>query len=157
MKNIKNILKVSLLFFVMFIFYDVDAKAITSSYNYLDSTTLNYVQNIYEREEYKYGLLSTELEGTNYNYITYYYLCLTNDEIDSSSALSSNAKCDTFYRFHRQNNNYYIDKLEDDELKVSNSIFYIYNSKNYIIVSLLFIMAIIMTVSLLYFCLKDLF
>lgn len=161
MKNLRNTLKHSfrlLLIVVLSTFATTvaSAKTITSSSNFIDDTVINYANNIYDREDYKSYLLAQEyINNGTYNYTTYYYLCLTNEKIDTSSTLNVNATCDVVYRYYRINNVYVSEKLSDKELNVSNSIYYTKTGKNYVIEKLLITISIgILTFYLTYVLLK---
>ena len=143
MNNLKNILKHSfrlLLIVVLSTFATTvaSAKTISQSSNFIDDSVITYADNIYEREDYKYYLLSQEyINNGSYNYTTYHYLCLTNEKIDTTNTLNVSSSCDTFYRYYRSNSIYNIEKLNDNELNVNNSIYYTKSSKNYFIEKLL--------------------
>lgn len=161
MNNLKNTLKHSfrlLLIVVLSTFATTvaSAKTITSSSNFIDDTVINYANNIYDREDYKSYLLAQEyINNGTYNYTTYYYLCLTNEKIDTSNTLNVNATCDVVYRYYRNNNIYVSEKLSDKELNVINSIYYTKTGKNYVIEKLLITISIgILTFYLTYVLLK---
>lgn len=143
MNNLKNTLKHSfrlLLIVVLSTFATTvaSAKTISQSSNFIDDSVITYANNIYEREDYKYYLLAQEyINNGSYNYITYYYLCLTNEKIDATNTLNVSSSCDTLYRYYRSNSIYNIEKLNDNELNVNNSIYYTKSCKNYVIEKLL--------------------
>jgi len=143
MNNLKNILKHSfrlLLIVVLSAFSTkvVSAKTINQSSNFIDDSVITYANNIYDREDYKSYLLAQEyINNGTYNYTTYYYLCLTNETIDTSDTLNVKASCDVVYRYYRNNNVYVNEKLTDKELNISNSIYYTKTGKNYVIEKLL--------------------
>lgn len=148
MNNLKNIVKHSfrlLLIVVLSTFATTvaSAKTINQSSNFIDESIINYANNIYEREDYKNYLLAQEyINNGSYNYYTYYYLCLTNDKIDTTNSLNVSSSCDVLYRYYRNNNTYNIEKLNDKELSVNESIYYIKSSKNYVIEKLLITISI---------------
>ena len=148
MSNLKNIVKYSfrlLLIVVLSTFATTvaSAKIINQSSNFIDESIINYANNIYEREDYKNYLLAQEyINNGSYNYYTYYYLCLTNDKIDTTNTLNVSSSCDVLYRYYRNNNTYNIEKLNDKELNVNESIYYTKSSKNYVIEKLLITISI---------------
>lgn len=143
MNNLKNIVKYSFSFILVAVLSTfatkvASAKTITQSTNYIDANTMAYFKNLYEREDYKNYLVSTEyVTSGSYNNITYYYVCLTNDKIDTSNTLNVSSNCNKMYRFYRSNSIYYLEKVNDNKLVVNNSIYYAENGKNYILEKLL--------------------
>lgn len=129
MNNIKDLLKNSfrlLLIVVLSTFATqvASAKTISNSVNFADSTRLDYFKNLYLSSEYKNYLLS--IENTNSGYSTYstYYICLTNSKIEVNSSLSASSSCDVMYFYHRDSNNYVLEKYNDNSLVVTNSVYY---------------------------------
>lgn len=164
MPNITNILKRSLrllLFaFLCFSFtYHVNAKTISQSSSFIDSSTRDYFNDVYVREEYKYSILASEyVQNTgSYNSYTYYYLCLTNDKPNVGDTMNLNATCDKLYRYHRNSSVYDIEKLTDNELKVSNAIYYFSDNKQYFLTTYLFILVLFLLVFLFYVIIRDIF
>lgn len=101
------------------------AKTISNNYNYLDTSRLEFFNNIYMRSNYKSYLLATEQTSTGYNNYTSYYYCLSNDIIDTTNTLNTTLNCDKLYRYFRNTNSeYVIEEVNDNELKVQNSIYY---------------------------------
>lgn len=119
-----------------------DAKTVSSSYNYLDESTLNYVENIYARSNYKYSVVANEYISSGYNYISYYYICLTNDSLDTTNTTSITSNCEELYRFYRTNNAYSFETISDNSLIVNNSIYYYFDNKNYFSDSIIYIICI---------------
>lgn len=163
MTDLLSMLKVSIKAFLIagfcLVATDVaEAKTLNTSSSFIDQSTFNYFSDVYEREDYKYGIFSSEyIQNTGYNYTTYYYLCLTNSDIDISNTSSVNASCDKLIRYHRSNNVYETELLNDNKLIINDSIYYYFNDKQYIIEVCLFILALFMTVSFLYIVIKDVF
>ncbi len=123
------------------------AKALTISDNLLpiSDSQLNYLKNVYERSNYKNYVITSNRINNNYNTITYYYLCLTNDDLDLSSATSLTSNCNEFYRYNSTNNNYEMIKLNDTELILNNSVYYSSYFKNNIDTNILIIITIILS------------
>lgn len=164
MHNIQNIwkksYKVLIVTFFSFIFINsVSAKTISSSSAFIDSSTRDYFNNVYEREDYKYSILSSEyvLNTSGYGSITYYYQCLTNERPDVSDTKSLDSSCDKLYRFYRNNSVYDIEELSDSKLQVSNAIYYLQDSKHYLTTTYIIILVILVGILLLYLVIKDLF
>ncbi len=143
MNNIKNILKYSfrLLLIVGFSTFATkvaSAKTINQSTDVINDNILKYFENVYEREDYKNYLLASEyVNNGGYNYTTYYYMCLTNEKIDTSNTLNVTSSCEKTYRYYRSNNVYVLEKINDNSITVNNSIYYVYQIKTYIIEKLL--------------------
>ena len=164
MNIIKNIwklnLKACLVAFFSFIFaFSVNAKTIDSSSAFIDSSTRDYFNNIYEREEYKYSILSSEYitNSSGYGSTTYYYLCLTDNRPDTSTTENIQSTCDKLYRFHRTSSIYDIEHLSDSNFKVVNGIYYLQDSKHYLTTTYLIILCILVGIFLLYKIISDLF
>lgn len=161
MKNMKSIWKYSFKALLIAVFSVVacshaDAKTVTDSYNYLDTNSLNYYQNVYMREDYKYSILTSEYVNLgSYNTVTYYYLCLTNTEVDVSNTSNVNATCDKLYQYYRQNNVYHVEKLEDSNLSINDSLYYYQDSKHYVNYTFLFIIAIFVVALFLFLVIKS--
>lgn len=130
MNNLKSILKHSfrLLLIVVLSTFATDvasAKTINGSMTFLDSNTLTYFENIYERENYKNYVLASEYVNVgSYNYTNYYYLCLTNDNVDSTDTMNINVSCDKLFLSYRLNNTQNLSLLSDDNLNVIDSVYY---------------------------------
>lgn len=134
MQNMKSILRHSfrlLLIVVLSTFATMvaSAKTITSTSNIIDTSTLEYFENIYKRSNYKNYVMASEYvqTGTSYNYITYYYLCLSNEKINVTDPVNVNASCDLLYRSYRNSNTYILEKVIDNTLRVNNNIYYTNN------------------------------
>lgn len=136
MNNLKSILKhsftiVLLLVLSTFATDVASAKTIYQSNSFIDSNILDYFDNVYKRENYKNYLLATEyVQISQYSYTTYYYMCLTNDSIDTSNTLSVSSSCDKMYVYYRQNNVYTLESYNDSSLTVQNSVYYSVTNKN---------------------------
>lgn len=163
MRNTRNILRIStvlaLCFFSFLFTYDVNAKTISSSNSFIDTNTRDYFYDVYDRQSYSFSILSSEYvyNGTGYGSTTYYYLCLTNDKPDVSSMADVNASCDKLYRFHRDGSTYDFELLSDTNLTVSNSIYYFVDSKHFLHIAYLVIIAVLLGVLVFYLIFKDLF
>lgn len=101
-------------------------KAMTISDNLrtINETQLEMLENIYNRSNYKYYVISSEYDSTNYNNYTNYYLCLTNEYFDVSNPMNLNATCDKQYKYSYISGSYSLEELSDTELNLSNSIYY---------------------------------
>lgn len=127
--NMKSILKHSFCIFAIVFCVSATpvahAKTIDSNYTYLDSSRLEFFNNIFLRTSFNSYLLASEVITSGYSNYTNYYFCLSNDLIDTNDVLNTNLNCDEFYRYYRVNNNEYtIEKITDDKLIVNNSIYY---------------------------------
>ncbi len=101
------------------------AKTVTNNYTYIDSSRLDFFNNIYMRSNYKSYLLATEITSSGYNNYTSYYYCLSNDIIDTTDTLNTTLNCDKLYRYVRNSSNEYVlEPITDTELKVIDSIYY---------------------------------
>lgn len=134
MNNIKDLLKNSfrlLLIVVLSTFATsvASAKTISNSVNFADSTRLDYFENLYLNSEYKNYLLSIESISSGYSSYSYYYICLTNSDIEISSSLSASSSCDKMYTYYRDSNsNYVLSEYNDNNLVVNNSVYYVSNN-----------------------------
>lgn len=130
--NIKNILKrVSFCILLLSVFSLVatevaEAKTITNSTNFANSTQLDYFDNLYKRSGYKYYLLGLD-NSSDYNYYNDYYICLTNESFSLTDEFNTKAYCSELYRYYRGNNTYNLVKVDDNTLEFSNSVFYTSN------------------------------
>lgn len=128
--NIKNILKkVSFCLLLISVFSLVatevaEAKTITNSTNFANSTQLEYFNNLYKRSGYKYFLLG--LDNTD-NYYNDYYICLTNESYTITNEFNTKANCAELYRYYRSNSSYNLSKINDNTLEFKNSVFYTSN------------------------------
>lgn len=128
--NIKNILKkVSFCLLLISVFSLVatevaEAKTITYSTNFANSTQLEYFNNLYKRSGYKYFLLG--LDNTD-NYYNDYYICLTNESYTITDEFNTKANCAELYRYYRSNSSYNLSKINDNTLEFKNSVFYTSN------------------------------
>lgn len=164
MCSLKSIWKVSFKALLIAVFCLVatdvaEAKTITSSNSFIDSNSLNYFQNIYEREEYKYSILASEyVQYTgSYNSTTYYYLCLTDSAVDVSNTSNVSATCNKLYQYYRLNNVYEVEQLNDNNLTIQNTLYYFQDNKYYYNYTYIYIICIIVTTLFVYILLKDLF
>lgn len=162
MNNLKSILKISFttLLVVVLSAFAVDtasAKTLSSSNTMLDESTIDYFNDIYDRENYSYMVYASEYVNTSgYNYTTYYYLCLTNEKVNTSDTLNVNVVCDELYQYSKNNNSYVVNKLDDTDFIVNNSIYY-YRESNYFKECILVIISIICSAFFLYTVIVDLF
>lgn len=129
-KNMKSILNKLCFCFLAIVFCVsatkvAHAKTISNNFSYLDSSRLDFFENIYLRSNYTSYLLASEFTNSGYNNYTSYYFCLSNERIDTSNVLTTTLNCDELYRYYRNSSNdYTIEKINDKELNVSNSIYY---------------------------------
>lgn len=128
--NIKNILKkVSFCILLISVFSLVatevaEAKTITNSTNFANSTQLEYFNNLYKRSGYKYYLLGLDNTDSYYND---YYICLTNESYIITDEFNTKANCAELYRYYRSNSSYNLSKINDNTLEFKNSVFYTSN------------------------------
>ncbi len=128
--NIKNILKkVSFCLLLISVFSLVatevaEAKTITNSTNFANSTQLEYFNNLYKRSGYKYFLLGLDNTDSYYND---YYICLTNESYTITDEFNTKANCAELYRYYRSNSSYNLSKINDYTLEFKNSVFYTSN------------------------------
>lgn len=129
-----------------------EAKTVTTSNSFIDQNAYTYFNDVYSRENYKYGVMTYEYyqNVSSYNYTPYYYLCLTNEEIDVSNSTNVTSSCEKLLRYSRENNTYTAETLNDNELKVSNTLYYYFDNKEYYVHSYLFIIAILSVISCLF-------
>lgn len=126
----KNILKISFCVLTAIVFCTsatkvASAKTINNNFSYLDSSRLDFFENIFKRSNYNSYLLATETITNGYSTYSNYYFCLSSDLIDASNTLSSKLNCNEMYRYSRNSSNdYTIEKINDNELVVNNSIYY---------------------------------
>jgi len=131
------------------------AMTITDNLRTINEANLNYLVNIYDRNDYKNYIISSDYISSGYNGYTNYYLCLTNDELDVSSPGNITSSCSELYRYNSSTNSYSLEKLSDPELKVINSIYYtnslsFQESKKFFTAILLSIIIAIAMISFLY-------
>lgn len=128
--NIGNILKkVSFCVLLISVFSLVatevaEAKTITNSTSFANTTQLDYFDNLFKRSGYKYYLLG--LDNTD-NYYNDYYICLNNSGYTSTDEFNVSASCDELYRYYRANSTYNLTKVNDNTLEFKNSVFYTAN------------------------------
>lgn len=151
LNNLKDILKNKFLIFLMLLIVFslvatkvAEAKTITSSVSFGDSTRLDYFDNIFERSKYNHYLLAIENVSSGYSSYSYYYLCLTNDVINVVDQVNASANCEEMYVYYRNSNSdYVLEKIEDNELIVNNSVYYIENTSyiNYFVIGIFIILS----------------
>lgn len=140
--NIRNILKklsfcvFSLIVFCLVATEVAEAKTISNSVNFANTTQLSYFENLFKRSGYKYYILA--LDNSD-NYYNDYYICLTNDFLDISNEVSLSSSCSEMYRYYRSNSTYNLVKYNDNTLILNNSVFYTssYNENNNLVLSYL--------------------
>lgn len=143
-RSIGRILSYILIFIVVMLLCAKCTKALTinDSNRTVGESYLTLFENIYDRSNY----LHYVIVGNNASYNNNYYLCLTNEEIDTSNALKINTICDLLYTYYYSNNNYSLSIKQNEELIVNNSIYYTdvkYNRSHiYILSSILLILTI---------------
>lgn len=125
----KNLLRIS--FTVIFIAVlstfattVASAKTINNSNQFADSTRLDYFENMYKREDYKNYLLSIEYSGSGYNNYIYYYMCLTNDDINFVNTVTASSSCEKMMRYYRNGSDYIVEDINDNSLVINNSVYY---------------------------------
>lgn len=101
----------------------VEAKTVSDTYNTVNDTYLTVFKNIYEREEYKNYIIFTENDTSLYSY-TAYYLALTNNDVNIIDGTNMNADIDVLYKYYRSNNIYYLEKVDDKSITLTNSLYY---------------------------------
>lgn len=106
------------------------AKAMTINENLrtINESTLNTLKNIYERSDYNYYLISSNYIKSGYSNYTDYYLCLTNERFDVSDASNTIATCSELYKYNTYNDYSFV-KVNDPELKIVNSFYYVKSKK----------------------------
>lgn len=155
--NIKNILNrfkfLRLILVVCFCFVTmqiVEAKTITDSSVFVETTRLDYFKDIYFRTKYKsYLLVPTYMSYGSYNGYNDYYLCLSNESVSYSDQLNATLNCDEMYRYYRNNDTYVLEKYNDNILTAVNSTFYSNsyihtNFDTFLLISILICVCIIM-------------
>lgn len=163
MKNMKSILNVSFkaLFIAVLCFVATEvaeAKTITSTNTFFDQSSFNYFSDVYDREDYKYSIMTSEsIQNSSFNYLTYYYVCLSNDEPNVTNTTNVKASCDKLIRYYRNNNSFNVDLLSDDELSIQNGVYYYFSNKYYFLECILFIIAVLICLCFLYFVIIDIF
>lgn len=155
MIDIKSICRISITALLVAVFCVlttdvVDAKTLTTSNSFISQEAYNYFDDVYSREDYKYSILASEhYQNSAYNYVSYYYLCLTNNEVDVSDSTNVTATCEKLLRYQRVDNSYSATILSDNELKVEDTLYYYLDKKDYYVESHLFIIAILSCLSFL--------
>lgn len=135
------------------------AKAMTINDNLrtINDTQIKMFENIYKRSNYDNYILSSSYNSSSYNNYIDYYLCLTNDKLDTSNVKKITSNCDELYKYNTFSNNYTFEKLNDNKLIVTNSIYYtssivdknaIYNQTILLISICLFVIAIFISIIL---------
>lgn len=129
MNSMKNILRISFSVLISIAFslvttQVVEAKTITNTNDFVSDEMLTYFENVYVRSKYKNYLLSSEYYGDRYDYTTYYYICLTNEDITMSDGINASANCEEMYRVYRSNYDYVFEKINDNSLSINNSVYY---------------------------------
>lgn len=154
LNNLKDTLKNKFLIFAMLLIVFslvttkvVEAKTITSSVSFGDSTRLDYFENIFERSEYNHYLLAIDSVSSGYSSYLYYYLCLTNSKVNVTNQVNASATCEEMYVYYRNSSNEYVlEKYEDNELVVKNSVYYLGNTSllYYVTVAIFIILTVFM-------------
>lgn len=141
--TIRNTLKSK--FFKAFLFIAVlcvvapvgaDAKTVSGSLNYASEERLLYFENLFKRSGYQNYLLVIENVDISYYSSNSYYICLT-DYVEFTDNLNASATCGEMYHYYRySNNDYILEKIDDDTLTVNNSVFYTNNiyDTNYVLI-----------------------
>jgi len=135
------------------------AKAMTINDNLrtISDSQRSMFENIYKRSNYDNYILTSSYTNSSYNNYTDYYLCLTNDKLDTSNVKKITSNCDELYKYNNFSNNYTFEKLNDNKLIVTNSIYYtssivdknaIYNQTILLISICLFVIAIFISIIL---------
>lgn len=115
-----------IVFLVVGFFAQSCAKAatITDNFRTISETNLTFLKDIYERTNYSNYIITSD-----YNNYSSYYLCLTNDVIDTSDVKNLTTRCDELYHYRNTSNNYNLEKLNDNSLTIQNSIYYTNSAK----------------------------
>lgn len=102
------------------------AKAMTINDNLrtIGDTQFRILENIYERSNYDNYLIASDYVNNGYNNYMNYYVCLTNDKIDTSNVKNVNSNCEELYRYYSYSSNYTLEKVNDSQLKIVNSMYY---------------------------------
>ena len=102
------------------------AKAMTVQDNLrtIGDTQFKLLENIYERSDYDNYLITSNYNKSSYNNTTNYYLCLTNEKINTNDVKNATSSCSELYHYNAYSNNYVLEKLNDNQLKVVNSVYY---------------------------------
>ena len=113
------------------------AETIENNHYTIDTTTRENLMSMFENSNYKNFIISSKrINENNYNYYRYYYLCLTNDELDLTDSMNINSSCDILYTLYNNS----ISITNNSNLSVINSIYFssnnnnIYNNKNIFII-----------------------
>lgn len=102
----------------------VEAKTIYNN-NYVgNSNYITMFENMFERSDYPDYLLSIENVTSGYSSYDNYYFCLSN-KVEVTNQLTAKANCEEMYLYSRDNNSsYHLEKINDNYLEVSNSVYY---------------------------------
>lgn len=81
-------------------------------------------ENIYLRSDFDNYILTSSYNSSSYNNYTDYYLCLTNNKLDVTNVKNIESDCEELYKYNNYSNNYTLEKLNDKNLKINNSVYY---------------------------------
>lgn len=108
-----------------------NAQAISNNLRTISDTYLDYFKSVGSSSNYKNFIITSSYNDSSYSRYTTYYLCLTNDDIDTSDSLHLNVSCDVFMTYYTYNNTYTYDIKNNENLILSNVIYYSYSNVNY--------------------------
>lgn len=158
MINIKNILysAFALVILVLGAFgfrAETKALSITNSNRLTSDSYVTYFEQLIDGLDYHYALIFSDYSG-NYPYNNYYnYLCLYNEYVDVSNFNNASLNCDKLYQLDSDNN---LSVKENENLTLTNSIFYYYNNCDYKLLLILSILIILSSIFF-FFIFKELF
>lgn len=100
------------------------ALSINDNQRTINETQLTMLENIAKRSKYKNYVITSDYVTSGYNNYMNYYLCLTDELLDTKDPIFLETKCDEMYRYNNYSNNYSFVEVVDDTLKLSNTIYY---------------------------------
>lgn len=124
------------------------AMTIQNNLRTISDTQIKMFENIYKRSKYDNYILVSNYNSSSYNNYTDYYLCLTNDSLIADDVKNISSNCDQLYKYNNYSNNYTFEKLNDNTLTVTNSIYYTssFVDKNALYIQVILLIAILMFV-----------
>lgn len=97
------------------------AETITNSQYVINSDVFNMLDNLYSVNNYSNYIMTSTRVYDNYRYTSYYYLCLTNNDLTISDSLNIFSSCDILYTYNSNDN---VLNKSNNSLSVVNSIYY---------------------------------
>lgn len=150
----KYFILISIMCFCLCVTEVAKAETISNSGYIINEETQEGILGLYYNSQYSNYILTSYRENNNYNYYTYYYLCLFDEKIENYDSSNINTKCDVLYTLYNNT----ISLKNNTTLSVKNSVYYSSNkekNKYDKFVFTLFMFGIFIVVSIMLICSLD--